>query len=155
VNSFLAVISFVFFAFLILVFPAVAAPYLVRKLGDSPMAPGPVSRVMRCPRCESTKLACLPSNGITPFPGYQCRACSLELRPRKTTFFYSIVLLLSVGLILLFSMGLWADVDGPIYLYPFMFVTAIYSVMQLLRPTPRLTTTWTGTRGIRVPEGQR
>lgn len=155
VNTVIAVLLAVFFILMVLVLTQLVMSFIVRQWGASLGHSGPSWGTLRCPQCESSRLALLPTDRVSPLARYLCRSCSLEMRPRGSRVFYSSVLILSIGLIVLFSMGLWAGGDGPIAVYPFMFVVAISSIRQLLRPTPRLTSTRACTGFVRVPERQR
>ena len=137
-----AVCGLLVFVGLCFVFELIAR-YLVRKFGGSPAAiqRGAVELVRVCPRCDSSCVGELPSDGVSPFPGYLCQGCGLRMRPHGTSIFYSIVLALSVGLAACFAVLSWTTGEGYLVPFPFMVVVAVYSVRQLLRPTPRLSRT--------------
>ena len=92
--------------------------------------------VLACRRCGLQGLTPLANDGISRHPGYRCTECGLRMRPAGSTFLYAVVLTLSIALLALSTLPMWAPVEGQVIVYPFMLVVASYSVWQLLRPTP-------------------
>ena len=95
-----------------------------------------------CPRCSSLAVERLPSDGISPLPGYACRGCGATLRANGTGVMYGAVLAICLGLLAFFSMPLWND-EVPIeqlnvYILVAAAGVAAYAVRQLLRPVARL-----------------
>jgi hypothetical protein len=135
-----AVISGALFVCLF-VLPGFAAAYLVRRFGGerghNRERAGSVRLRARCP---SRDLEPRAADRVSPFPGYTCRDCRLDMRPNATTGFYVVLLVLSVAAIALGLSPLWADFEGNVFVLPCAFAVAVYSVCQLLRPTPR----WSG-----------
>ena len=80
--------------------PFFAARFVARKLGGSlaNSRRGQTEVVLSCSRCDSGNIECLQSDGVSPFPGYTCRECRLQMRPDRTGKYYALVLVLSVGL---------------------------------------------------------
>jgi hypothetical protein len=120
---------------LLFVFPHFAARFIVRRFGGSPERDA--GSVLTCPRCGSAGVARLEANRVTPFPGYECQECGVQMRPPGTGVFYAVVLAVAVGLIALFTTPLWYGGDGEPRVVPFTLVVAGYAVYQLRRPTPR------------------
>jgi hypothetical protein len=114
------------------VFPFVAAPYLVRRFGGSP------DRIpegaLACPRCGSAAVVRLEADRVTPFPGYECRACDLSMRPPGTRGFYVAVLAVCVVLLAVSAWMTWENCE--FFLFPYAFAVGGYSAYQLLRPVP-------------------
>jgi hypothetical protein len=120
-------------AFLVLfVFPCVAAPYIVRRFGGSPDRVG--EGALACPRCGSAAVVRLGADRVTPYPGYECRACDLSMRPPGTRAFY--VAVLTVCAVLLVASALMSWENSEVVVFPFTLTVAGYSVYQLLRPVP-------------------
>ena len=105
-----------------------------------------MSTRLMCPRCDSQDVEPLPPDGISRWPGYACRRCGAALRAPKTTLLYVAVLVVCAGLLPLFLMPLWDDSVGlrwdqwprVIWYLVAAVGVAVYSVWQLLRPTPRV-----------------
>ena len=97
----------------------------------------------RCVRCDAREVEKLPANFISPHPGYRCRACGYKMRSKGMLFVYLVTLVL--GLVL-FVLGIYTSLDERFHLghLGFLlfraipgFIVAMYSVFQILRPTPR------------------
>ncbi len=119
-------------ALVLLVFPFFAAPYLVRRFGGSPdrVAEG----ALACPRCGSSAVVRLEADRVTPYPGYECRACDLSMRPPGTRGFYAAILAVCAALLVLSAVATWEG--GECVLVPCAFTVGGYSAYQLFRPVP-------------------
>lgn len=97
-----------------------------------------------CPKCQGDEVAELPSNHISPHPGYRCLTCGARLRGMTFTYLLAIALALgmlvwSTGLVEFFGAG---DERNPLwreYLWaiPLCLLVVGYPVFQLLHPRPR------------------
>ncbi|MDY3553085.1 hypothetical protein R5W24_002176 [Gemmata sp. JC717] len=136
--EFLAVPCALLMGFLLLVFPFIAAQWLVKRFGGRPQRASSRA-ILTCPKCESSDVTRLEADRFSPFPGYACSGCNLQMKPPGTTAFYLVVLVLTLALIALFAYPLWSSEDGEIAVFPFMFLVAAYSIYQILQPAPRQT----------------
>jgi hypothetical protein len=119
-------------AFLVLlVFPGVAAHYIVSRFGGSPDRVG--EGALTCPRCAAAVVR-LEADRVTPYPGYECRACGLTMRPPRTRGFYIVVLMVCAVLLVLSALASWESRE--LVWFPCALTVAGYSVYQLLRPVP-------------------
>ncbi len=94
---------------------------------------------MRCPKCDSPEVACLPNNGITRNPGYKCKGCGLTMRPKGTVVMYAAILVLGLAVAVFFTLP-WFDPQAerlPIGIPVAGAGVALFSVFQLMRPAPK------------------
>lgn len=97
---------------------------------------------LSCPKCRCPDVERLPSNAVTPHPGYRCVQCGLRMRGMTWTYILVIVLgvallTVAVGLVKIFS----DDRDGQLqnyvlYSLPLSILVVGFSVFQLLKPRP-------------------
>ena len=138
-------LAFTVLFWLVLAFVVIGPPYLVvrwllRRDKRKRTSQGRV--VLACPRCSSAEIVRKAADGISPFRGYICSGCQLHLRPSGTNLFYLSVLILSIGVLALFTMPLWLDdpgFEGRKFSVKVPLVCAVvagYSGFQLFRPTP-------------------
>jgi hypothetical protein len=95
-----------------------------------------------CRTCDSTEIMRLPANRISPYPGYVCRTCGQRMRPPGSTVVYVALLIFGLGLLGLFTVGLWGAIGperliGGVHLFATVTVVLAYSLWQLSRPTCR------------------
>ena len=102
---------------------------------------------MECPKCDSDRVEELPPSQISPRPGYFCRNCGAKLRDPKMGCVYIAVLALGLilGAVALVTLVIaeedWGAKLGRIGFLGMCLVCSGYAVAQLMRPTPRRTST--------------
>jgi hypothetical protein len=133
INVVYGILSLLFFVVLIVLVP-LAVRVIVRRLAGSKHLQAGTH--LLCARCGSNTVEQLPSNGITPNPGYDCRQCQLHMRRLRSGLFYWAVLVLAVGIIAALTVPYVLYGEGEFVVVPFVFVVAGYCVYQLFRPTP-------------------
>jgi DNA-directed RNA polymerase subunit RPC12/RpoP len=94
---------------------------------------------LECPSCGSRRVERRPESQISPHPGYRCRNCGRLMRGRGTLFMYAGVLVIGGGFVALFVYLLasgqadWPQIFGT---WIIGAICAVYSIRQLMRPTP-------------------
>ena len=128
--------------FVLLGLPLLAARFVSRRLAPPPGNPRgaepPGGWV--CARCAARAVRRLARDGISPHPGYECKACGARMRPRGSGAIYGIVLLLSLGVLAWLTAAHWWEfgiAHLPVYENVLALGVAIYCLRQLARPVVR------------------
>lgn len=95
---------------------------------------------LACSRCGELGPNKLQNDGVSRLPGYLCPKCGLRMRPPASTFRYAALLVLSLAMAtsLALVMGVKSVVCEGFEIFSTTLAVAGYSIWQLLRPTPHV-----------------